>query len=419
MRKTSRMAGIMAIAAALAAAGAATAAERFDVLAWVDHHDFAGVRAGDGFMFDCEKPEGWAKILDHVQEVGTTVVLWRNCGGANMRYNSRVESHHHDLVLDKRRIPESRYPYGWVHFGDAEQDMIATVVEMCRQRGPKPGVHWPFEETHWSGWTIGGWNLEHPQYWARTTDGQPWWGRTSLGFEEVRQHKLALLDELLERGVEVVFVDFFRTGGWSPAYEYVEPVIAAYRTAYGEDPPADPTDLRWCRHVAGYVTDLMRAMRERMDATGRKIELLVGIPGIAPLGDQALVAYGADWRRWVEKGIVDGVVINYVEWDPKDPFESTRRLGREVRDAVQGRCPVYWPVRAYDYGGFGMPSYQKATELGQDEVAARLMEMAWEEGAAGVSLECVDYNNYAPTTRERMREATEGKCRWRREAGGQ
>ncbi len=392
---------------------AAQAAERFEVASWVDHHDFAGVRDDKGYVFDCDRPEGWAKILDHVQEVGTTLVLWRNCGGANMRYQSLVESHHHDPILDKRRVPETRVPWGWVRYGDAaEEDMLRWVVQECGKRGLRPGVHWPFEETHWEGWTIGGWNLEHPYFWGRTPDGQPWWGRASLSFPEVMAHKLALVDELLDRGIEALFIDFYRNGGWTPAYEYVEPVVAAYRAKYGAEPSSDSSDPRWCRHVGSYVTEFLRRIRKHAQARGQNLELMVGIPGIAPLSDEPLLTRGADWQAWVDEGLVDAVVINYVKWDPQDPFGSMRKLSREVMDVVKGRCKVFWPVQAYDFSGFGMPSCQKATGLSQPEVAERLLRMAWEEGAHGISLECVDYNNYAAATRERMRALVEGECEW-------
>ena len=131
-----------------------------------------------------------------------------------------------------------------------QPDIIAEVVRLCRQRGLRPGIHWPFEETHWAGWTIGQFNLEHPQYWGQTAQGQPWWGRVSLAYPAVIRHKLALVDELVDRGVEVLFLDFSRTGGWGPGYEYVEPVVSAYREKFGEAPPTDPKDLRWCRHVS-------------------------------------------------------------------------------------------------------------------------------------------------------------------------
>lgn len=397
--------------------GASHAAERFEVAAWVDHYDFAAIKRGDGFLLDTETAEGCAKILDHVQEVGATTILWRNCAGATMRYQSKVETHHQDAPLDKRKVPDSRPVWGWVRYGAAEPDLLRTAMDLCSRRGLRPGVHWPYEETHWAIWTIGGWNLEHPRYWARTYGGQPWWGRCSIAFDEVLQHKMALIDELVDRGIESLFIDTYRNGGWSPAYEYVEPVIHSWRDKYGTEPPADPTDENWCRHVAGYMTNYLREVRKRLDASGRKIDLMVGIPDISATGKKPLISLGADWQTWIDEGIIDTLVINWVKWDTKAPFDSTRKICRDIMDVVDGRCRVLWPVRAYDYSSFGMPTYQKATGLSQAQVASKLMTMAWEEGADGVSLECVDYGNYSIATRKAMAELAGGECRWVKQTG--
>ena len=395
--------------------GLAGAAERFEVAAWVDHFDFAGVKQSDGaYMYDTETAAGCRKVLQHVYEVGATTILWRNCGGATMRYQSNADGHHHAAVIDKRRIPDSRPIHGWVRYGDTEPDILRCVMEACKADGLRGGVHWPFEETHWAVWTIGRWNLEHPQFWGRSADGQPWWGRCSLAFEEVVEHKLALVDELVQRGIESLFIDTYRNGGWSPGYEYVDPVIARWRRAHGTDPPLDPKNAAWCRLVAGDVTRFLQRVRQRLDASGRKIDLMVGVANIAPISDAPLLGVGVDWREWIELGVIDTLVINWVRWDGKDAFGSTGRLCRQVMDMVGGRCRVLWPVRAYDYSGFGMPSYAKATGLTQAEIAARLMRMAWEEGADGISLECVDHNNYGPDTRKAMRALAEGACRWKR-----
>ena len=86
---------------------------RFEVVAWVDHFDY--VRAappGGKPRFDTETLQGCDAILDYVRRTGATTILWRNCGGGVMRYASRVESHHHDSVPDKRRVPDSRPGYG-------------------------------------------------------------------------------------------------------------------------------------------------------------------------------------------------------------------------------------------------------------------------------------------------------------------
>ncbi len=378
--------------------------QRFEIAAWVDHFDFYTI-------FDTEKSAGLAEILDHVQQTGATTILWRNCGGSTMRYPSRIEAHHHSSQLDKRRLADGRDIGGWVRYGEAEPDIVATVVKMCKERGMKPGIHWPFEETHWAMWTIGRFNLDHPQYWARDAAGRPWWGRVSLAYEPVVEHKLDLVDELVARGIEVLFIDFWRTGAWSPAYEYVEPVMAAYRQQYGEEPPADARDPRWCRHVAGYVTSFLRRLRGHLEASGRTVELAVGIPGIAPGGDEPLTRCAADWRTWVEQGLIDTLVINYVVWDKQSPLESTRAAYREVLDAVGGRCRVWCPVQQYNFNRLGLPGYQEATGKTSAELAEALTRIAHEEGAHGISLECVDYNNYAPATREVLRKLADGDCR--------
>ena len=71
-------------------------------------------------------------------------------------------------------------------------------------------------------------------------------------------------------------------------------------------------------------------------------------------------------------------------------------------------------MRAYDYSGYGMPSYAKATGLEQHEIAERLVRIAWEEGADGISLECVDYGNYTAATRRVMHGLLTGPCRNKR-----
>lgn len=393
----------------------APAQERFEVLAWVDHFDFAGVKLDGAYVFDTETPQGCADILQHVSETGATTMLWRNCGGATMRYQSKADSHHQDAPFDKRRLPDNRGVHGWLRLGEAEPDILKHVFSVCRRQGWGPGVHWPYEENHWGSWTLGGWNLDHPQYWCRNSAGQPWAGRASIAYPPVVEHKLALLDELIERGMETLFVDTWRSGGWSPADEYVPPIVAAWRETHaGADPPRDPRDPAWCRHVSTYVTGLFALMRERLTASGRDIRLLVGAFGMTGTGETPLRERGLDWPTLVSRNILDGIVINSVPWEAKDPFETTRAYYRKVLDKVAGRCDVYCPVRAYDYSGSGMPSYAKATGLSQAEIAEKLIRIAWEEGASGISLECVDYNNYTPATRQAMRGILSSECSRRR-----
>ena len=81
---------------------------------------------------------------------------------------------------------------------------------------------------------------------------------------------------------------------------------------------------------------------------------------------------------------------------------------------VAGRCRVLFPVSAYNFASnaYGLGSYEKAMSKPQQGAAKDLVTWAWEAGGHGVSLECVDYNNYRKATREVMKQLTATTCRF-------
>jgi len=141
---------------------------------------------------------------------------------------------------------------------------------------------------------------------------------------------------------------------------------------------------------------------------------MVGIPYAAPLGDRHKTRTGIDWQKLVTEGLMDTLVVNSVMWDTARPEQSTRELYRELVDVADGRCRVLFPVSAYNFSSnpYGLGSYQKAMSKPQHEVAEELVMWAWEAGGHGISLECVDYNNYRKATRDVMRQLTDTTCRF-------
>lgn len=394
-------------------------AERFESAALVDSFDFAAVKGREGhLLFDTETAAGNEAVLNHVLLTGASTILWRNCGGATMRYPSAEEREPRvEAPLDKRRLPDNRPVHGWLRYYEAEPDILRHVLGVCRARGLNAGVHWPFEETHWASWTFGAWNFEHPQYWGVTQKGQVWGGRCSLAYPEVVAHKLRLAGELLDRGMDHLFVDTWRSGGWGPEYEYVAPVKAAWRQRYGLEPPEDPKDPRWCAFVAETQHAYFVALRRRLSESGRRVRLMVGVSDVgcssgAP--EPTLLTRGVDWRRLVDERVIDTLVVMSVAWDRSRPFESTREIYREVRACCAGKCQVLMPVQMYDFTKRGIPSYTAATRRPTREVAGMLLRLAWEEGADGICMECVDYNNYSPEVCAEMRSLLEGPCRYKR-----
>lgn len=402
-----------------AIAVAAPEPARFESTALVDSFDFARIPKDGQYLFDTETPAGNIAVLDHVLQTGARTILWRNCGGATMRYRSSEESTPRvEAPLDKRRLPDNRPVHGWLRYYESEPDILRHILGVCHQRGLNAGVHWPFEETHWASWTFGAWNFEHPQFWATTAQGQIWAGRCSLAYPEVVAHKLRLVDELLARGMDHLFVDTWRNGAWGPACEYVRPEIERWRKKYHSEPPTDAADPRWCALVAETTHAYFVALRRRLDSSGRKVRLILGVSDVSPLAaspDATLLTRAVDWRQLVKEGVIDTVAIMSVTWDRARPFESTRAIYRDAIDFCAGRCQVLCPVQMYDFTRRGIPSYHAATKLPLHEIPGKLLQLAWEEGADGICMECVDYNNYPPEARSEMRRLLEGPCRFRKE----
>ncbi len=397
----------------------AMAAERFESAALVDSFDFARTATKEGrFLFDTETARGNDAVLDHVLLTGATTILWRNCGGATLRYQSAEERNPRvEAPLDKRRLPDNRPVHGWLRYYEAEPDIVRHILGVCHERGLNAGVHWPFEETHWASWTFGAWNFEHPQYWGATVDGQVWAGRCSLAYPDVVAHKLRLADELLVRGADHLFIDSWRHGAWGPAYEYVEPEVERWRTKYHTEPPVNASDPRWCAFVSETTHAYFVSLRQRLNASGRKVRLMVGVSDVGRMSDvpdATLLTRGLDWRRLVKEGVVDTVVVMSVNWDKARAFESTREIYRDVIGFCAGKCQVLCPVQMYNFTKRGVPAYQTAENAGAPEIAGQLLRIAWEEGADGICMECVDFNNYTPAVCAELRRLLDGPCRAKR-----
>ena len=365
---------------------------RFEVAAWIDHYDFAR-------DYDTEKIGGLESILDHAQEAGTTTIWWRTHSGGRPRYRSLLDTgYHYDSTIDKRIPFDSRDVWGWVRYGETPFDMLEEVVKLCKKRGLRVGVHWPFEETHHAVRNLGDFNVERPRYWGRAQDGRLSPKQCSIAYEEVVRHKLGLLDEMIERGIEIVYIDFMRTQ-YDPRFEYVEPVQSTYKGG------------PWNKHAYGYVTKFLRRVRERLDDSGRKIELVAGIQNLDPKVRDT--SHRFDWRGWIDEGLIDTLNVISAAWSKDDPFGSTRAVYRDIVETCGDRCRVFVPIRQYKHYTRGIWHYERLTGKSQTEVALELMKISYEVGADGVALECLDYNNYGTETRQALKRAAEGPYRFK------
>ena len=369
----------------------------FEKIALIDSYD--EVRC-----VDAETREGTEQIVERALGTGATHIFWRNQSGSLPRYPSRED----DLTmlqfpLDKRRVG-GHSPHGWARLERGETNLIAHAFQSIRAHHASPGIHLTFEENHWANWTMGPWNLEHPQFWCRAHGGVPWPGRSSFAYDEVLEHKMRLVDELIAMGADTIYLDLWRDGNWSPRLEYVPKLVAEYTAMHGRPPPADPKDDSWLQFVSKYTHRYIRALRARCDAAPRKVRLLVSLTHLEPGKEDRhhWERYALDWKALAAEGVFDGIVVSDVNFSKGDPFGSTRRCYEYVR-ANCGSAALYGHCTMYNYRR-GIPSYMKATGLSAAVVARRLLDVAKESGASGVIMEVVDWVNYTPEVMKVIRE---------------
>ena len=371
----------------------------FEKMALIDSFDFAS-------NFDTETATGTVQVLEFVAQTGADTMLWRAKSGGYARYRSKVGGYRGwPAVIDKRRVPQSNDFFGWLDYTRHDVDFMALAAKTCRERGWTFGIHHTAEENHHSGAHMSPWDLEHPEVWTKKRDGAPFPGHVAAAYPEAVAYKLAVLDELVAFGPDVLYFDLFRSGSWSVEWAYVKPVVDAWKAKHGDElPPEDWKDPRWTEVVAPFVHSYLRAMRAHLDRAPRKIRFVIGVNHVGTSPDWEYVNHGVDWRMLAKEGVFDGVSVMSVQADSKDPWESTRRIYESVRRDVPQQCAVYFPIMEYNFAG--RPSYgqySKWTGLSRPECVKRLLELAVQCGGAGITMECVDCGNYKPDVCEVIR----------------
>ncbi|MBR4653229.1 MAG: hypothetical protein IKO72_07695 [Kiritimatiellae bacterium] len=385
---TSMARAFCALAAAAAMPFAAAALEK---IACIDTFDFAKV-------YDIERRSGCEKMLEHIARTGADAMAWRNQTGGMPRYRSAEERLPlSDMPFSKLRVPESREGYAWLKLDRGEVDLLAYPCEITAASGRTPAVHLTVEENHYFSFTFSTWVLEHPEFWCVMSNGTPWPGHGSFSYHEEIDHRIRLLDEILDRGVKLVFLGTGRQGGYGPRFEYTPVNVARWRSKYNCNPPKDWHDPKWIRHCGELYERFILSMARRCRQRG--VRMIMGLRIFTLDSDEMKDVYGVDWRRLCAAGEIDGICFPYVDFRAPsakglDPWTATDRT-YALAASLKGKADVYFAVNAYPgQSKNSFSDYAEATGLSKAECATRLLELAKKHGARGVVLQIVDYGNY-------------------------
>ena len=389
---------LLACATAGAEATIATETEPFELILWLDHFDYV-TGVPDTTTWSTMTPQGIDTIIDYHAKCGRPTVAFRDFAGGLIRHNSELELGQYPRRLDKRRGWDMREYSHHIHYGEAPDDVLTSVLNSCRKRSLPCIIYWPFEDTHGIPCFYSRFALEHPQFWERHLSGLASPARLCLAYPEVRRYKLDILREELGYGVEGVMFDFRRQSGRSGQGGYNEIIAEAWRAKHGADPPTNYGDLEWIRFRAAYVTQFLREVRAVLDSVEPRRRLIASIPNAGPNPERALRASFTDWPTWVEEGLLDGLAVSELPIAGRlgrppntsyrsDGFEGVCRAMQAIHKQVAGRCKVYWPLKWYNNWALNLAT---TSGISLHACLREYTKRAWEAGAAGFVVDTYDY----------------------------
>ena len=154
---------------------------------------------------------------------------------------------------------------------------------------------------------------ENPEYTMinRTGDVRQW-GVLCFGYPEVRKHFRERYVELLKDydfdGLFICLRSQSKPADFADQFGFNVPIQRDYQQRYGKNIVKEDFELQEWRDLLGeYLTLFLSELRDALQ--GYHIKLAVGVPNGdvigPPLGNWTL-----QWKEWVEKSIIDDLIIN-------------------------------------------------------------------------------------------------------------
>jgi hypothetical protein len=342
-------------------------------------------------------PAGVRAMLDACKECGWSHIYWRVFDAGVSTYKSKLlrpgdkaepdnyfaPASDADLAIRNKFSPltpeKSAQVLEQLNAMDYSTfDSLAAAIDYGHTIGLK--IHaWASINEDDHGW---GWPSEftkaHPEFrWVRR-DGQPYHSQLSFAFPEVREYKLALIDELIANyDLDGLFLDWIRTGDVrdNPQTDtagvadsgYEQPNIDAFEKQYKIDPHEVPNnDDRWVRTRAEPQTQFMRDVRARI-ARHKKplpVAVMVGHPwhyrGLLDPIDGNLRGLLLDVRTWANEALIDAAIPAGYYRPGGDAAKAYQALAAETQNKVDLWYYAWVPNTPDEF----MRDFNAATALG-------------------------------------------------------
>ncbi len=307
-------------------------------------------------------PEAFESNLRDHARCGLGKVYWRidgQCSDFPSRHNTMryISAKTHDVFTPMMKA------YGRLL---KRRDVLALAVEAGRKYG--------LEIYGWMRFNHYGLNVQsdfyrnNPRYHEELDSGSPA-PKLCLAFPEVRKHKIDILVEAAEYGLQGLSLGFLRA---PPILVYAPILVEGFTRKYGVAPPREPAGKnrrylqglppdddehrRWFQYRADFMTLFGRELKEALGAKGlARVKVSLWVRPNHCLFD------GIDLPAWLEEGLCDEVVA--------DDFLGVESWpSPEWKALVQHSARLYRGVTAFDFDG-AQTRTRRAIDEGYDGIS--------------------------------------------------
>lgn len=322
---------------------------------------------------------GQQRIVDLTKQAGIDRLYWRTHNGGQACYPSEVctvmdGSIYRDPDFSGVGVlPKSFFAYA-THIDYSKWDQVADMSEIATESGLEY-CHWytVFEDDH-GGHLKSDFLRDHAEFRCTDRSGKQASGFLDFWYPEVREYKLKIVKEILERPCRRLLLDFVRRNGTPSAdgdgnfaYGFNAEIVEGFRGETGLDArelhPGDAEWDAWLHYNARPLTDFLRSVHAMASDAGVAVDVMVW--PVKCLDWKAL-----DLQAITGQGLVESVLVGSQRY-ACSAAEAVRQVA-VVRAQVGGSATVV-P---------GLPGYHGLSPALVD----RFIEGALEAGCNAVAL---------------------------------
>jgi len=302
---------------------------------------------------------GHQRVVDLSLAAGISRLYWRTHNGGQAKYPSRAGTICDGSVYRNPdfngfgALPKSYFAYAQ-YLDYSQWDQVAEMHEVGSASGLEV-CHWyTFLEDDHGGHLGSDFVLAHPEFRCTFRSGEQVPGCLDFWFPEVREHKLAIIDELLEKPTSRLLLDVLRRNGRPSAdaagnyhYGYSPAKLEAFQAATGLDAKrlesGSPDWEAWLDFNAAPLTEFLREVARRTAQKGIPLDLLT---------------WALDTKRWLaldlEPLVADGTVATVLTGTQRYAYSGAdcQRQLREISGSLGPAKPGTISPGLFGYHNF-------------------------------------------------------------------